>query len=99
MNPMNNVTLGWLLMEILFEKTWELGQELLIQYLLGLATLGLTTILGLTTRNSRFWNDQYINSILNLATYIGFSDLNCVNKNWSLNPEGTVQCTRCQEAC
>ena len=30
MNPMNNVTLGWLLMEILFEKTWELGQELLI---------------------------------------------------------------------
>ena len=41
MNPMNNVTLGWLLMEILFEKTWELGQELLIQYLLGLATLSL----------------------------------------------------------
>ena len=61
-----------------------------VQCLLGLATLGLATILGLATRNSGFFDDQYINSTLGLATYIGFSDLNGVDENWSLNPAGTV---------
>ena len=65
--------------------------EIIIQSLLGLATLGLATILGLATRNSGFLDDQYINSTLGLATnYIGFSDLNRVDKNWSPNPSGTV---------
>ena len=27
---------------------------------------------------------------MGLATYIGFSDLNRVDENWSLNPAGTV---------
>ena len=31
-----------------------------------------------------------MNSTLGLATYIGFSDLNRVNENWSLDPAGTV---------
>ena len=50
----------------------------------------LATILDLATRNSGFLDDQYINSTLGLATYIGFSDLNRVDENWSLNPAGTV---------
>ena len=56
-----------------------------VQCPLGLATLGLATILGLATRNSRVLDDQYINSNLGLATYIGFSDLNHVDEKWSLN--------------
>ena len=64
--------------------------EIIIQSLLGLATLGLATILGLATRNSGFLDDQYINSTLGLVTYIGFRDLNRVDENWSLNPAGTV---------
>ena len=52
--------------------------------------LGPATILGLATRNSGFLDDQYINSTLGLATYIGFGDLNRVDENWSLNPAGTV---------
>ena len=47
-------------------------------------------IMGLATRNSGFWDDQYMNSTLGLATYIGFSDLNRVDENSSLNPAGTV---------
>ena len=50
--------------------------------------------LGLATRNSGFLDNQYINSTLGLATYIGFSDLNCVDENWSPNPAGTVFCFR-----
>ena len=52
--------------------------------------LGLATILGLANRNSGFLDNQYMNSTLGLATYIGFSDLNRVDENWSLNPAGTV---------
>ena len=61
-----------------------------IQCPLGLVTLNLATILGLATRNSGFLDDQYINSTLGLATYIGLSDLNRVDENWSVNPAGTV---------
>ena len=62
-----------------------------VQFPLGLATLGLATILDLVIRNSGFLDNQHINSTLGLATYIGFSDLNRVeNENWSLNPVGTV---------
>ena len=50
----------------------------------------LATILGLATRSSGFLDNQYINRILGLATYIGFSDLNRVDENQSLNPAGTV---------
>ena len=68
----------------------KLVVKVTIQCPLGIATLGLATILGLATRNSFFLDDQYINSTLGLATYIGFSDLNRVDENWSLNPAGTV---------
>ena len=80
----------------------------IVQCPLGLAPLGLATILGLATRNSGFLDDQYINSTLGLATYIGFSDLNRVDKNWSLNPAGTVfendaifriKCAMCANSC
>ena len=64
--------------------------ELQVQWPLGLATLGLATFLALATRNLGFLDDQYINSTLSLATYIGFSDLNRVDQNWPLNPAGTV---------
>ena len=60
----------------------------ILQCPLGLATLGLAIILGLATRNSGFLDNQHMNSTLGLATYIGFSDLNRVNENWSLNPAG-----------
>ena len=52
--------------------------------------LGLATILGLATRNSGVLDDHYTNNTLGLATCIGFSDLNRVDENWSLNPAGTV---------
>ena len=44
-----------------------------------------------TKRNEDvFWQiGADMNSTLRLATYIGFSDLNRVNKNWSLNQAGT----------
>ena len=32
----------------------------------------------------------YIQCPLGLATYIGLSDLNRVDENWSVNPAGTV---------
>ena len=45
-------------------------RQIRLQCLLGLATLGLATILGLVTRNLVFLEDQYINSTLGLATSI-----------------------------
>ena len=38
-----------------------------------------------------FSDDQYINSTLALAAYIGFRNLNRVDENWSLNPVGPAK--------
>ena len=45
----------------------------------GFSDLGFSDHFGF--RNSGFLDDQYINSTLGLATYIGFSDLNRVDEN------------------
>ena len=74
--------------DALIFKTFS--KDTIVQCPLGLATSSSATILGLATRNSGFWDDQYMNSTLGLATYIGFSDLNRVDENWSLNPAGTA---------
>ena len=56
----------------------------LIQCPLGLATLGLATILGLSTRNLGVFGR------LIYKYNLGFSDLNRVDESWLLNPAGTV---------